>query len=102
MPESLFSKAAGLRSETWYRCFPVNFAKFLRTTFLTEHLLVAASDYFLCQVVNSEVTRPTVHFGVLKAIVVIFMDPRSFTQITFTCSKLTIETLEKGVKYVQT
>ena len=23
------------------------------------------------------------------------------TQITFTCSKLTIETLEKGVKYVQ-
>ena len=24
-----------------------------------------------------------------------------FTQLTFTCSKLTIETLEQGVKYVQ-
>ena len=35
---------AGLRPATllkkrlWYRCFPVNFAKFLRTPFLTEHL----------------------------------------------------------------
>ena len=35
---------AGLRSATllkkrlWRRCFPVNFAKFLRTPFLTEHL----------------------------------------------------------------
>ena len=34
----------GLRSATllkrtlWHRCFPVNFAKFLRTPFLTEHL----------------------------------------------------------------
>ena len=25
----------------------------------------------------------------------------SITQLIFTCSKLTIETLEKGVKYVQ-
>ena len=25
----------------------------------------------------------------------------AFSQLTFTCSKLTIETLEKGVKYVQ-
>ena len=39
-----FNKVAGLRSATLlkkrllYRCFPVNFAKFLRTTFLTEHL----------------------------------------------------------------
>ena len=31
-----FNKVAGLR--LWYRCFPVNFAKFLRTPFLTEHL----------------------------------------------------------------
>ena len=29
-----FNKVAGLR----HRCFPVNFAKFLRTSFLTEHL----------------------------------------------------------------
>ena len=39
-----FNKIAGLRPATllknrlWHRCFPVNFAKFPRTTFLTEHL----------------------------------------------------------------
>ena len=49
MPESLFYKIAGLRPATllkkrlWQRCefseiFPVNFAKFLRTAFFTEHL----------------------------------------------------------------
>ena len=39
-----FNKVAGLSSATllkkrlWHRCFPVNFVKFLRTTFFTEHL----------------------------------------------------------------
>ena len=39
-----FSKVVGLRPATllkirlWHRCFPVNFAKFLRTPLLTEHL----------------------------------------------------------------
>ena len=39
-----FNKVAGFRSATllkkrfWHRCFPVNFTKFLRTHFLTEHL----------------------------------------------------------------
>ena len=39
-----FNKIASLRPATllkkrlWHRCFPVNFAKFLRTPFLTEHL----------------------------------------------------------------
>ena len=35
-----FNKVAGLRPfyRLWHRCFPVNFAKFLRTPFLTEHL----------------------------------------------------------------
>ena len=38
-----FNKVAGLRPATllkkrlWHRCFPVNFVKFLRTPFLTEH-----------------------------------------------------------------
>ena len=38
-----FNKVASLRPPTllkkrlWHRCFPVNFAKFLRTPFLTEH-----------------------------------------------------------------
>ena len=47
--QSLFlNKVAGLRPATrpatllkkrlWHRCFPVNFTKFLRTSFLTEHL----------------------------------------------------------------
>ena len=40
-----FNKVAGLRTATLlkkslrHRCFPVNFAKFLRTPFFTEHLL---------------------------------------------------------------
>ena len=44
VPESLFNKVAGLRPATlskkriWHRCFSVNFAKFLRTLFVTEHL----------------------------------------------------------------
>ena len=39
-----FNKVAGLRTATlllkslWNRCFPVNFVKFLRTPFFTEHL----------------------------------------------------------------
>ena len=43
--QSLFlNKVAGLRLATllkkriWHRCFPVNFAKFLRAPFVTEHL----------------------------------------------------------------
>ena len=27
-----------LKRRLWHRCFPVNFAKFLRTPFLTKHL----------------------------------------------------------------
>ena len=30
--------AALLKKRLWHRCFPKNFAKFLRTPFLTEHL----------------------------------------------------------------
>ena len=39
-----FNKVADLKPATflkkrlWHRCFPVNFAEFLRTSFLTEHL----------------------------------------------------------------
>ena len=39
-----FNKVAGLRPATllkkrlWHRCFPVNFAKFVRTPFIIEHL----------------------------------------------------------------
>ena len=41
MPESPF-KVAGpatlFKKRLWHRCFPVNFAKFLRPPFFTEHL----------------------------------------------------------------
>ena len=33
--KNLYSEAATQR--LWYRCFPVNFVKFLRTPFLIEH-----------------------------------------------------------------
>ena len=33
-----------LKKRLWHRCFPVNFAKFLRTPFLIEHLWMTASD----------------------------------------------------------
>ena len=37
-----FNKVAGpatlLKKRLWHRCFPVNFAKFPRTPFFTEHL----------------------------------------------------------------
>ena len=44
-----FNKGAGLRpalllkKSPWLRCFPVNFAKFLRTPFFIEHIFVIAS-----------------------------------------------------------
>ena len=44
LSEPFFNKVAGLRLTTllkqrlWHSCFPVNFAKFLRIPFLTEHL----------------------------------------------------------------
>ena len=38
-----FNKVAGLR----HRCFPVNFAKFLRTPFCTEHLQWLLSEYLV-------------------------------------------------------
>ena len=44
-----FNKVAGLRPVTllkngpWHRCFPVNFAKFLRTPFFIKQLRTTAS-----------------------------------------------------------
>ena len=51
VPECLFNKVAGLSHVTllkkrlWGRCFPVNFAKFLGTSFFIEHLSTTASEY---------------------------------------------------------
>ena len=35
------------KEEIWHRCFPVNFAKFLRTLFFTEHLWWLLLTYFM-------------------------------------------------------
>ena len=46
---TFFNKVADLRPATllkkrfWHRCFPLNFAKYLRTPFLTEHLVATAT-----------------------------------------------------------
>ena len=62
-----FNKVAGLRLATllknslWHRCFPVNFAKFLRTSFFTEHL-----RWLLLEVANSlEFVRDGTHYNIL-------------------------------------
>ena len=50
MPEPLFNIVAGLRPATflkkrpWRGCFPVNFAKFLRTPFYRTPLVDASED----------------------------------------------------------
>ena len=36
---------ATLLKRDWHMCFPVNFAKFLRTSFFIEHLLAASECY---------------------------------------------------------
>ena len=50
LPETYLIRlqASGLRHATlfkkslWHRCFPVNFTKFIRTSFLKEHLVAAS------------------------------------------------------------
>ena len=56
--QSLFlNKVTGLGPATllkktlWHRSFPVTFAKFLRTPFLTEHLRATASQYSMGETV---------------------------------------------------
>ena len=51
MLESLFfNKVADLRPATllkkrlWHRCFPMDFAKFLKALFFTEHLWATSSE----------------------------------------------------------
>ena len=46
-----------LKERLWHSCFPVNFAKFLRTLFLKEHLrwlLLYAQDYYFSIRLNKE------------------------------------------------
>ena len=78
-----FNKVADLRPATllkkrlWRSCFPVNFAKFLRTLFFTERL---------CWLLRNRSNKSNISDS---------------SQVIFTCSKSKIETLEKGIKYIQ-
>ena len=70
-------------------CFPVNMTKFLRTTFLIEHLRTATS-------VKGNIGKKWVNQGGFS-----WRRLRYFSHPTFTCSRSTIETLEEGAKNVQ-
>ena len=55
----------------------------------------------------SQIKITTIHFSILfiaaycKDFEKLYRNPHQYTQPAFTCSKLTIETLQQGVKYVQ-
>ena len=77
--QSLYlNKVAGMRSaillkkRLWHRCFPVKFAKFPRTTFLTEHLqwlLLRAPNFVsvprLCTIQNTSNSLAKAHLRIL-------------------------------------
>ena len=67
-----FNKVADLRPATllkkrlWYTCFPVNFAKFLRTTFLQNasgQLLLSAQSWFESLIVFLKTFQNYEHFN---------------------------------------
>ena len=41
-PEMMLMSAVLLKKRLWHRCFPVNFAKFLRTLFCAKYLCATA------------------------------------------------------------
>ena len=97
-----FNKFVGLRPATllkkrlWHRCFPVNFAKFLRTTFLTEHLR------WLLLYLDKSIGSADDDWSNRFETNIVTMKKQSIDcSITFTCSKSTIETLEEVEKYIQ-
>ena len=68
-----------IKKRLWHKCFPVNFAKFLRTPFLTEHLwwlllllLVVICCHKLSLAVSLVVTRFTTRCHSLSLIVIPF------------------------------
>ena len=49
--------ATSLKERLWHRCFPVNFAKFLRTPFLTEHLRWLLLEFLYSTVLQLSTSR---------------------------------------------
>ena len=106
-----------LKNRFWHRCFPVNFPKFLRTPFLTEHvrqllLRHKGTAYIIeaypgrCQTSMIELFSESRRLKAVKYFceklspINLWEDPK-YPQPEITCSNLTIETLEQGMKYVQ-
>ena len=73
-----FNKVADLRPATllkkrlWHKCLPVNFVKFLRTAFLTEHLwwLLLSSQIRNAHVLCSSSKKGVVWFIIISTIAV--------------------------------
>ena len=82
-PATLFKK------RFWHRCFPVNFAKLLRTFFLIEH-----SRRLLLLSWCASSSRYSDNFIVFY----FSRNNRTSSYRAFTCLKSTKETLQKGVK----
>ena len=83
-----------LKKRLWHRCFPVNFVNtFCKLGILSfiEHL-----RWLLLAVVSEYLYRSA--FRHCQTSMMILFLP---TQFAITCSKLTIETLEQGGKYLQ-
>ena len=59
-----------IKKRLWHRCFPVNFAKFRRTPFLTEHLrwllLTLAINRISTNHTRTFITRHVHHFNVIN------------------------------------
>ena len=54
--------AALLKKGLWHRCFPVNFAKFLRTPFLTEYLRWLLLSFFtMLKKLDITLSLPAIH-----------------------------------------
>ena len=60
------TSATLLKKRLWHRCFPVNFAKFLRTPFFTEHLwwlLLIKSTRTWCEICSKlTIKKPGLFF----------------------------------------
>ena len=58
-----FNKVAGKKKRPWCRHFPVNFTKFLRTSFFTKHLREAASAKNILNILTY-FTKHDTNFGI--------------------------------------
>ena len=69
-----------LKKSLWHRCFPANFAKFLRTPFFTEHL----RGLILLQILSNQLLKKIVMHKHMRALPFIF--PYLFAQTQLTVS----------------